>query len=204
MWVPLCPCHLPSVSSALQESQPSSGLAMFVPASGPLPWSSFHLGCPFSMVSRLRATWLQNPPRPPHLQRCPPHPQSTLFPDLCSAFTSLSELVPSVHLCPCLLSLAHQPMKPTRMGSVSILFPAVSSGPRWSPAQLVPREHVCWQRTGLVKGYYQLLCVCRAGSCVPTSQFPSSPLTSAGGRAPFTSPEPPRGDCSHQRIFSIC
>lgn len=133
-----------------------------------------------------------------------PHPQSTLFPAPCSAFTSLSELGPSVRLCPCLLSLAHQPMKPTRMGSVSILFPAVSSGPRWSPAQLVPREHVCWQRTGLVKAYYQLLCVCRVGSCVPTSQFPSSSLTSASRRVPFTSPEPPRGDCSHQRIFSIC
>ena len=165
----------------------------------PSTWEVLSRRCPGSGLPGSRTLF-----NPLICSGVPLAPQSTLFPAPCSAIISLPELIPSVRLCPCLLSLTHQPVNPTRMGSVSILFPAVSSGPRWGPAQLVPREHVCWQWTELVKGYYQLLRVCRVGSCVPTRQFPSSSLTSAGRHAPFTSPEPPRGDCNHQRIFSIC
>lgn len=39
---------------------------------------------------------------------------------------------------------------------MSILFPAVSSGPGWSPAQLVPREQESWQRT-VGKGFLSVI-----------------------------------------------
>lgn len=167
----------PSGKTAIFQSPttfvPASGLP---PAVAPSTWEVLSRRCPGSGPPGSRT--LSNPlicsgvPLAPRARSSAP----------CSAIISLPELVTRVRLCPCLLSLTHQPVNPRRMGSVSILFPAVSSGPRWSPAQLVPREHVCWQWTELVRDTISY-CVCRAGSCVPTRQFPSSSLTSAGRRA---------------------
>lgn len=102
-------------------------------------------------------------------------PQSTLFP--APALLSFrSQNSPESPFVP-LSVVSHPPARESqKAGSVSILFLLCPQGPDESAAQLVPREHVCWQWTELVKGYYQLLRVYVVRvSCVPTRQFPFLP-----------------------------